>query len=259
MLELKVKTPPESRGQALACLLLTHLTRVLMRLRWPHYKRSLLLQLGLSSLLIWIQRLLCLPRKMPGSVPKLFSSSSEEQMLSFSQTGWKWCFVLPLSLSSEALAFEIRLKVSHRVYARSAFSCPSALGRAVSSELSPQCPIKVQCTLIECILWFWKQERWHLKNPQLWEQVHGLLLYWMGVIVSWSLSVCPGYILVHFLRAVNLSFATWLLQLIFPGSQYSLQRLQVQRKHLALTAAPSLCGLRQLCWPLLWLICHMRG
>lgn len=150
-----------------------------------------------------------------------------------------------------ALAFEIRLKGAHRVYARNTFSHPSALGRAESSELSPQCSIKVQCTLIECILWPCRQEHWHSKNPQLWEQVHGLLLYWMGVIVSWSLSVCPGYILVHFLRAVHLSFATWLLQMIFPGSQYSLQRLQVQRKHLVLTAAHSLCGLWQVCWPLL--------
>lgn len=37
------------------------------------------------------------------------------------------------------------------------------------------------------------------------------------------------------------------LQFILPASQYLSQRLQVQRKHLVLTAAHPLCSLRQVC------------
>lgn len=40
----------------------------------------------------------------------------------------------------------------------------------------PGCPLKLLCTLTECILWLWRQERWQVENPQIQQREHGLWL-----------------------------------------------------------------------------------
>ena len=158
-----MKSPPDSRAWALADLLLNHLTTVLVtRLRCPPCESSLPLQVGLSPAPTHLNTKVAMPTKKDARLgaKNFFPALQKNKCPYFPRWLENGAFVLALSLSSEALALwnEIKFKVAHQVCARSAFSCLSALGRAVSSELSAPCSIQVLCTQIECILSLWSKE-----------------------------------------------------------------------------------------------------
>ena len=180
---------------------------------------------------------------MPGSVPKLLFSSSEEQIPLFSQMGWKWCFC------THVKSF---FRASH----------PVKLTLRWLSEHVPGCillsPHPRKSFEIRTEPWVFRTSAMHtdwvysvaletrtlaaggssdMRPPTMWNGGNSLLE--LKRVLRVHVCVLPQS------REPVLCHLT--LQFILPASQYLPQRLQVQRKHLVLTAAHPLCSLRQVC------------